>query len=173
MMRGYLDADNRGATVTISNLSTFFTEYRVLIYFDGDNGTSWRAGQYVIRDPSSTVLFSDAGEDSEGVNFNSGSGNNANGQFQVPAPGGAGNIDWTNSLNNDEGNFLMSGLLTSGTFTLTATGIAGTGLRAPINGIQIIGNAVPEPGTIALVALAAPLALGWWVRKRRASCPSV
>lgn len=167
MMRGYLDADGNPATVKFTNLSSVFSSYKVLIYFDGDNGGDWRVGQYTITDTNTTTqLFQDGGEDSENVDFNKGSGQNANGLFQVPAPGAGGNQPYPTSPNNDEGNFLITGDLTNDAITITAVGTAaGSGtLRAPINGIQIIGEPVPEPGTLSLLALGA---VGLLARRRR------
>lgn len=174
MMSGYLDAAAAASTVTLSNLSQYFLDYQVLVYFDGSNGTAWRVGTYTITDPGANVLFSGFGEDSENVNFNIGSGNNADGVFQIPTAGGSGNVNWPNSPNNNEGNLLISGLLTADSFTLTAQGTSAVNatLRAAVNGIQIIGTPVPEPGTMLIVAsMLLPLS-GLYFRRRtpRGAC---
>lgn len=64
--------------------------------------------------------------------------------------------------NNSEGNYVVFTGITGTSFTLNAGGTAGTALRAPINGFQIIQ--VPEPTSALLVALGS-LAL---LRRRRA-----
>ncbi|GMV97531.1 MAG: PEP-CTERM sorting domain-containing protein [Phycisphaerae bacterium] len=158
MMRGYIDSSNTvGPSVTITGLSSLFTYYRVAIFFDGDNGTAWRVATFTItNNADSSILFQDSGEDSEGVNFNAGGGGSGNenpdGLFQVPVPGGTGNLMWPVSPNNDEGNFLLSRSLTADSITITGLGTAGSGStrRAPINGIQIV---VPEPASLGLLAL--------------------
>ncbi len=162
MMRGYLDAQENGQ-VTLSGLSSYFSSYQVAIFFDGDNGGEWRVARYRIT-ADGNQLFEASGEDSEGEDFNSGAGNNANGVFQVPTAGGSGDVDWPNNPNNGEGNFILSDLLTADTITINTAGTSNT-LRAPINGLQIIGTpAVPEPTALALLGLAAFPALA---RRRR------
>lgn len=150
MMKGYLDnASENTTSITLSGLEAIDGSYSVIVYFDGDNEEYWRRGIYSIGAGSVT------GEDSENVDFNSGSGNNADGLFQIPVSGGTGNLDWPQSPNNGEGNFIIFSGLTGSSFTLTADPTdtdSPLGQRAPINGIQVVG-VVPEPAS-ALMLLA-------------------
>ncbi|HEX2746688.1 MAG TPA: hypothetical protein VHM91_01720 [Verrucomicrobiales bacterium] len=163
MMKGYLDAATAGS-VTVSGLTggDFGNPYTVIVYFDGDNGGSWRVGSYTL---GSTTL---SGEDSEGVNFNAGglAGGNENpdGLFQIPVAGGTGNAVWpVAGGNNNEGNYVVFTGVTGSSFTINMTSTAFADIaRAPINGFQII--AVPEPSVSLLGAFAFA---GVCLRRRR------
>jgi len=154
MMKGYLDTGNdTTTTVTVSDLGQTLdtSSYDVYLYFDGSNGNQWRKGEYTINGVTLD------GEDSEDKDFIDDT--NA---FQLPVPGGAGNQPyvellnfWDTAGNNDEGNFVVFRNVTGSSFTLTATPGPNAGVgRAPINGLQIVGKAVPTP-----TALPAGLAL--------------
>lgn len=170
MMKGYIgDTGSSPASATTVSFDGLApapgkTSYSVLVYFDGDNGGAWRKGTYRI---GSVTLD---GEDSEGVNFNSGTEENPNGLFQYPVPGSGGNSQYPTSPNNDEGNVVRFDGLTDSTFTLYAWGGPNSGApRAPINGIQILDvQSVPEPATMALLGLASA-SIGGYVRRRRAA----
>lgn len=160
-MRGSLDfpGNGVGATSTVSVASiSFDTSYDVIVYFDGDNGTNWRVANYRLADNNGfdQTVF---GEDSEGVAFNNGNlagGNeNADGYFQHPVSGGAGNQVWpVTGGHNTEGNYFVFSGLTGFSFTLESWGSTNSGsLRAPINGIQILGAVVPEPASLSLLLL--------------------
>ena len=161
MMKGYLDADENGSTVNLSGLRSVFVDYMLLLYFDGNNNNGiWRKGEYSVRDgDSGAVLFRDVGEDSEYVDFNSGTANNADGVFQIPVAGGDANLVWPYSPNNAEGNFFVTGLLSANAITIssigTETNSSAQTRRAPLNGLQIIGEARPvsAPGSLALIVL--------------------
>jgi hypothetical protein len=162
MMKGYLDVQS-SATISLSGLSgDFVNPYTVIVYFDGDNGGSWRVGNFTIN---GTTL---GGEDSEGVGFNAGGGGagneNPDGLFQLPVGGGTGNAMWpVVGGNNSEGNYVVFTGVTGSSFTLTAGGGAtADALRAPINGIQIIG--VPEPSLSVLSGFAI---FGMLLRRKR------
>ena len=148
MWKGYLDVQN-SATVTVTGVP-FVGTYDVIVYFDGDNGGSWRVGNFAIGG------VSDGGEDSEGANWGTAGEENQNKVYNLPVAGGAGNQIWPVSPNNDEGNYVILSGISGSSFTLTATGGASSDLlRAPINGFQIIGT-IPEPSTalLGLIGLA-------------------
>lgn len=161
MMRGFLDNAYEGTTtITVSGLEALSGTYSVIVYLDGGNGDEWRQGIYAIG--STSVMA----EDSEGVDFNSGSGNNANGLFQIPVAGGTGNQSWPFSPNNSEGNVIIFTGLTDSSFTLTATPGASSDMstqRAPINGIQIVG-VIPEPASALLIS--SVTLIGLFIRRR-------
>jgi hypothetical protein len=151
MMRGYLDSGNTTTTtVTVANLPAAFTSagYNVYVYFDGNNTTNARSGQYTI---GSQMIF---GMDNASTDFT--------GSFvQVPSTSN------TNQMaNTPAGNYTIFTSLTANSFTLTATpAFPATGtLRAPINAIQIVP--VPEPGSIALAGIGMVSLLGYRLRRR-------
>lgn len=161
MMRGYLDnASENAATVTVSGLAALSGTYSVVVYIDGNNNSNWTRGTYMIGETSVVI------EDSEGVDFNSGTGNNANGLFQTPVADGTGNQNWPFSPNNSEGNVIVFTGLTGASFTLTATPGAAADMfnqRAVINGIQIVG-VVPEPASALLIS--SVTLMGLFIRRR-------
>lgn len=161
MMRGYLDnASENTTTVTVSGLEALSGSYSVIVYIDGNNTTNWTRGLYAIGGTTVT------NEDSESVDFNSGSGNNANGVFQIPAASGSGNQSWPFSPNNSEGNMIVFTGLTGSSFTLTATPSNASDMnaqRAPINGIQIVG-VIPEPASALLISTVT--AAAFFIRRR-------
>jgi hypothetical protein len=160
MMRGFLDNASAGTTtITVSGLEALSGTYSVIVYLDGGNGSEWRRGIYAIGGTSVEA------EDSEDVDFNSGSGNNANGLFQIPVANGTGNQAWPFSPNNSEGNVIIFTGQTDPSFTLTATpqSSSDSALRAPINAIQIVG-VIPEPVSASLLSLIA--AAAWFIRRR-------
>lgn len=161
MMQGYLDnAFENTTSITVSGLGALSGSYSVIVYIDGNNSTNWTRGIYTIGGITVT------NEDSENVDFNSGSGNNANGIFQIPVAGGVGNLNWPFSPNNSEGNMIIFSGISGSSFTLTATpGDSGDMdvQRAPINGIQIVG-VIPEPASALLVSVVAVIA--FFIRRR-------
>jgi hypothetical protein len=167
MMKGYLDSfsDATPTVLTFTGLPTAGLLYDVLVYFDGDNGGSWRVGEFTLSGALSGN-GSAFGEDSEGVNFNSGTGNNPDGLFQLPVAGPNGNQLWPISPNNSEGNYVRFSGVSGSSFIITGDpGPAATGtLRAAINGIQIVG--VPEPSTVVLFGLGGTGLLLGFLRRR-------
>lgn len=164
MMKGYLDNDSENTTtVTVSGLEALSGSYSVIVYVDGDNEEFWQRGDYTIG--TTTVQ----NEDGENIDFNSGSGNNANGLFQTPVPTGSGGSNWPVSPNNSEGNMIIFSGLTSSSFTLNADPVSSstTFARAPVNGMQIVGVVIPEPASGSLVAIFLGLALFMWTAKSR------
>jgi len=80
-------------------LAGCFRSYRVLLFFDGDNGGQWRKGLYTITGQRHrAATLQDDGEDSEGVDFNAGGGTTGTREsewlFQIPVEGGLGNQMW-------------------------------------------------------------------------------
>ncbi len=120
MMRGYLDTGSgHASTVAFSGVPA--GTYSIYVYVDGDNFTASRTGKYQISGAGITTSAISA-TDLPNTTFS--------GTF----------IQATNS----NGNYvLFSGVgITSG-FTLTAT--PGAGLRAPVNGIQMVPNSAGTP----------------------------
>jgi hypothetical protein len=168
MMLGYIDTnDTSTTTVTISGLPASLTNqgYNVILYYDGDNGTGGtgqhRVGRYEINGVSQWGR--DAG-DRFGGTF-------VQGQTLIdPAPGMSGA-----ALDNQAaavalvpaGNYMVFGGLTAPDFTLNvqASVSAGTTNRAALNGMQIV--AIPEPSSMALVAIGAVSVLGALTRRAR------
>jgi hypothetical protein len=162
MMLGYIDTNDTSiTTVAVNGLPASFTGpgYNVYIYYDGDNGTQERVGRYEINGVS--MWGRDMG------NF---AGTFVQGQTTTdPAPGLSGT-----GLDNlaaavatvPAGNYMVFGPLTSADFTLNvqASASAGGTNRASLNGMQIV--AVPEPATIAIVAIGLLGSAGLLVRRR-------
>lgn len=135
MWKGYLDVAGGtsaapGATITVTGIP-FTGSYDVYIYFDGDNGTGWRICNYEVN--SATGIAGGFGEDSESTNW--GSGQNTAKVYQFPLAGAGGNAVWPISPNNSEGNTVR---YTAKGNTLTIKAWGGTGVRAPINGFQLV-----------------------------------
>lgn len=157
MWKGYLDT-NASSTLTVTGLSLGM--YDVYVYFDGDNGTSWRVANFAIG------AVADGGEDSEGANWGAVGQENENKVYQLPVAGGSGNGIWPVTPNNDEGNYVKLSGITGSSFTLTITsGATASGTRAPVNGFQIVQQ-IPEPsaGVLGLLGVAALM------RRRRTGC---
>jgi len=152
MMKGYIDNfDNDGTNtfVTVSNVPAAWLEYDLYVYFDGNNGTTWRKAAFEVTD-SDGVSRSDDGEDSESCDFHKAK---VNYQFQHPWPGGTSNQDFVYGPNNDEGNYVRLSGFTGRHFTLEAWPSGGNSLRAPVNGIQIVATTREPPllGSILIV----------------------
>jgi hypothetical protein len=122
MMRGYLDnAAGNPTIVTVAGLSP--GAYSIYVYTDGDNSGFSRTGAYQITGSGITATSVNA-TDAANVNFS--------GSF-VQASNSAGNY------------VIFRGIAITSGFTLTATPVSSTsGLRAPVNAIQII-PAAPAP----------------------------
>ena len=115
MMKGYLDTSSSSATtVTVAGLPA--GAYDVYLYADGDNASATRTGSYRISGAgitTTTVTLTDVSN----TNFNSA----------------------FTQANNSAGHFVKFSINASG-FMLTATPLTSSdgGLRAPVNGIQIV-----------------------------------
>jgi hypothetical protein len=156
MWKGYLDVQ-ASASVSVSGVP-FVGTYDVYVYFDGDNGASWRVANFNIGG------VADGGEDSEGSNWGTPGEENQNKVYNFPVAGGPGNQIWPVSPNNDEGNYVILSGISGSSFTLQAAGGASSDiLRAPINGFQIVGT-IPEPSAALFGALAGSLL---FFRRRR------
>ncbi|GAA5481926.1 hypothetical protein [Haloferula sargassicola] len=158
MWNGYSDFDNNQGSITVNNLS-LTGSYDVYVYFDGQNGSNWKIGEYSIG----STTFS--AEDTENTSW--GTGNNTAKVYQLPQSGGTSNATWpVSGGNGNEGNYLVFSGITGSSFTLNVRGTAaGDGTyRAPVNGLQIVGaSAVPEAS--GLLA-AFPALLGLMHRRR-------
>ncbi len=72
--------------------------------------------------------------------------------------------------NGDKFTLATAGSITQGTFTFNtanATLASGVTLTETVTGTQILVNAVPEPGTLGMLGVAASLGLAGWMRRRR------
>ena len=120
MMKGYLDTTSTSqSTVNVAGLAQ--RTYDVYVYADGANGSSNRSGDYTISGTgitTTTVRLTDAAS------------TNYSGTFT--------------RANNSAGNYVQF-TVTGSSFSITAkpVGTAGTTLRAPINGVQIVPVVVP------------------------------
>jgi hypothetical protein len=118
MMAGYLDNGNGSPiSVTVSGLPVNANGYDIYVYTDGDNAAMTRTATYDLTGagfPSASIRATD----SANTNFS--------GSF-VQAAG-------------SNGNYVIFTAVKAAAFTLTATpfSVAGTGLRSPINGLQIM-----------------------------------
>ncbi|MBP7951497.1 MAG: hypothetical protein KA004_17790 [Verrucomicrobiales bacterium] len=157
MWKGYLDVA-ASANVTVTGVP-FVGLYDVYVYFDGDNGGSWRVANFTIGG------VSDGGEDSEDANWGVAGQENQNKVYNLPVAGGAGNQIWPVSPNNDEGNYVILTGISGSSFTLNAAGGSSADiLRAPINGFQIVGT-IPEPSSALFFGITGLAAL---LHRRRA-----
>ncbi len=160
LMKGYIEGnESTDASVTFSGLSA--TEpYSVIVYADGANNNVWKLASYTIGGESAII------GDTEDTNFNSGTGDNPNGLFQVASPGGSGGTWPIYPENNTEGNIYIFSGVTGSSFTLTVHATeSGTGeyLRSVLNGVQVV---VPEPSTYAGILGGLVLIVAWLRRKR-------
>ncbi len=142
MMNGYLDtSDSSVTTVSVSGIPASFltTGYRVIAYYDGENGGNQRVGAYTLngvtlygRDAANSV-FSGLYEKAQTTTAPTGGmDGNAAGALEIPA-----------------GNYVEFTNLTSASFTLTAAASVSSDSinRAPLGGIQIIQNSSGGTGT--------------------------
>ncbi|BDI33298.1 hypothetical protein CCAX7_53490 [Capsulimonas corticalis] len=117
MMKGYLDTySGATSTVTVSGLPSYYTThgYDVYVYSDGSNGGATRVYKYAIG-PSNIQI-----NDAVNTDFS--------GAFT--------------QASSSAGNYARFSALSGSSFTLSATPVSSTDayLRAPINGIQIVGH---------------------------------
>jgi fibronectin type 3 domain-containing protein len=139
MMKGYLDTSQSSTTVvTVTNLPSAYTNngYSVYVYFDGDNGSSQKVGRYSVGTMTNW-----------------------------PSDGGNANFSGTfNQAWDTVGNYLVFGNLTSSGFTLQASGwpLNSSGVRAPVNAIQVVLNPLAAPDGLTAVAGNAQVTLIWY-----------
>jgi hypothetical protein len=146
LMTGYLDTlgvGQEGISITVANLPPVagFPFFDVYVYMQG--GANNRGGTYTIG--GTTLEHTGLGP--------------FTGSFVQDTldPGTTPNSNY----------IVFRGLSGTG-FTLTSTPTLGNPARAPINGIEIVATAIPEPGTVALVGMGAlVVSAGVALRRRR------
>jgi hypothetical protein len=134
MMKGYLDTNDTSTTsVAVSGLPKGYSRggYEVYVYVDGhSNATDSKQGRYTLDGSLITVI------DAASTEFG--------GTFTL--------------ANNGTGNCIVFSNRTSSGFTLTATpNLQQPGGRAPLNGIQIVGQVASGPPMAATGLLASAL----------------
>jgi hypothetical protein len=117
MMNGYLNAGTGTSTVTVSALPAAMTSAGYDVYVYAARGNSAAALRtFELRIGTTTLIAGDTGP----------TPSTFPGFMLAPATGG-------------EGNYVIFRNLTGASFTLTAA--PGTGMNAPVNGIQIVSPA--------------------------------
>lgn len=141
LYNGYLDATGTSATtVSVSGLSAagFVGAYDVYVYFTGDAVGGSRSGNYTI----------------DGLT-----------QFAVDNTGFKGTYVQATDGDGNNGNYLLFEGLSGDSFSLSALPV---NFRSPVNGIQVVGEAVPEPATLALLGVSALGFAGFAWKRRKA-----
>jgi hypothetical protein len=118
MMRGYLDnGSGNPSTITVSGLPVSSTGYDIYVYADGDNGSGTVTRTYTLTGAGITTTSITA-TDPPNTNFGGG----------------------FTQANNSNGNYVKFTGVQATVFTITATptSASGAGLRAPVNGLQIV-----------------------------------
>ena len=142
LYNGYLDATGTSqTTVTVSGLSAagIVGAYDVYVYFTGDTVGGSRSGNYTINGLT---------------------------QFSVDNTGYTGTYVQATGGDGNNGNYLLFEGLTGDSFTLSALPV---NFRSPVNGIQVVGEAVPEPATLALLGVSALSFVGYACKRRKAA----
>lgn len=147
LMRGYIYTSGDPLKVIIADLEPPFTtdNYDIIVYFDGENESADWVTQYTIDVDGTTTIATVYGRDAKDT---------------VPWDGTFVQSFGTSAGDATAGNYVRFAGLTAGSFTLTATPVAGSG---PINAIQII--AAPEPASASLLALGLATALAARVQR--------
>jgi hypothetical protein len=142
LYNGYLDSlQTTATTVAVSGLRAagFTGAYDVYVYFTGDAVGQNRSGNYTL----------------DGLT-----------QFAVDNTGFKGTYVQATGGNGNNGNYLLFEGLTGDSFTLSALPV---NFRSPINAVQVVGEAVPEPATLGLVGVSALSFIGYVWRRRQAA----
>ncbi|MGB6690772.1 MAG: Ig-like domain-containing protein [Terracidiphilus sp.] len=131
MMKGYLDNNNTiPNTVSVTGLPASFRRYDVYVYFNGDNGSATRVGNYRITSVDAFgIVHGCAGQRWEGSTITGADAADASfsGTFTQASAGSAGN-------------YVQFVDCTGASFNLAPVHAASTDsqVRAPVNGIQIV-----------------------------------
>jgi hypothetical protein len=144
MMKGFVEA-HPGNDITL-NFTGLAGTYDVYLYFDGDNSGNWRLFDFYVNG-STTPLNA---EDKDGYNFG--------GTF-LEAPG--------NQIGFAMNYLRLSSLSGTSLSIVVRAGPAMDYQRGVLNGVQIVGSAIPEPSSAAGLAGLAALGLVATRRGRR------
>jgi hypothetical protein len=156
LMTGYLDTlgvGTPGVELTVANLPPVpgFNFFDMYVYIKG--GVNGRGGTYTL-----------SGTPAIGTTTLEHTGDAAfNGTFVEDT------LDPGTTPGSNYIVFRGIPLIPGGNVTLTSTPLFGNPARAPINGIEIVANPVPEPSTLALLGLGVITVGGLAWRRRRES----
>ncbi len=133
MMKGYLDNSNTvPSTVSVAGLPASFRRYDVYVYFNGDNGSATRVGNYRLTSVDAFGLVHGcAGQLWEGSTITG--ADEADAYFSGT---------FTQASGGSAGNYVLFVGCTGASFNLAPVHAASTDsqVRAPVNGIQVVAS---------------------------------